>query len=541
VYDTQKGQLTLNSLIKGCRSVKEVTWNNETDFIESDTIEWPHSELDKVEKSLPVSGTLKGWSVPTLKDKLLETNLWRLKETLLYWESIPIRKVLDSARIIRRNLMEGPSFADEMDDQIKYTLRFKTTTCVTYTENWDISVREDARGIDSFFPPCHLLPFRRPESKDIDLIFQEPPEIQNDLYLTFKDNCRKYLKSGVELPFLDDLDRINLFGGSKTFDPPTGKSQTRSSQRLKNPGLELTDRFEFKYCFVQKTPAEDRAAVIASQKTLNTLTLLKKSLEAVRECPADCMPIKDFSWVGSWLSKRGCQYLMSDQKKCGLTFPRKLIKGLFEVLSEMYPGSIWDKGIVALDNTYVLLKDGSWKKQTCGTNLGMMNEYVSFITSVLVSSWIEEEGIEDVTPLMYNDDQIIRFESDFRTGSLPDRIDTGLSWDEYMRAHGLSVHVKKPYWSKAGVFLEIYGYDQSNPYNCKKKAQYIGNLFWSMLSSTVIEAKQFVSGVIGSLPQDYIEYADEAIPRIVNLFPYEFFSGEENILILSAGIGEEMT
>jgi hypothetical protein len=518
------------SLIKGCRSIKEVTWNGETSFIESDVIEWPHLELERVERSLPSSGSLKGWNVPSLRDKLLEANLLRLKATLTYWESIPIRKVLDSSRIIRRNILEGPSFADEMDDQIKYTLRYKTTTCVTYSDNWDIDIVDSAKGIDSFFPPCHLLPFRRPETQDIDLIFGEPKNISEALLSKFEINCRKYLKEGADLPFLDDLDRLSLFGGTKTFDPTTGRSGTRTGQRLKDPSLELTDAFKFKYVFVQKTASEDRAAVIADQETLNTLRLLKISLEAVRCCPTDCMPEKDFSYLERWLSRSGCQYLMSDQKKCGLTFPRLLLKRLFKVLKEMYPNSVFEKGYNAMDNTKVLLKDGSWKKQTCGTNLGMLNEYISFISSVLVSSWIEEEGIEDVDAKMYNDDQIIRFGVGHPLAeNLQARIDTGKAWDSYMDSHGLSVHTKKPYWSDSGVFLEIYGHSGRSPFNHMKRSQYVGNIFWSMLGTTVVEAKQFVSGIIDNLPESYLPEADRALPSLVNLFPFEFFSGEERI------------
>jgi hypothetical protein len=171
--------------------------------------------------------------------------------------------MLDPARLLRRNIQEGPKFADELDDRIKYSYRYKTTSCITYSESW-LDCDTEAWGLDYFFPPGHLIPFKREENEDIFLTLQEPPEVEKAFLDRFKQKVKDSVKQGVELPVLDDLDRLQLFGGAKTFDSSSLKKSTRTEQRSERPSLELADEFLYKYTFVQKTAAEDRAAVIAS-------------------------------------------------------------------------------------------------------------------------------------------------------------------------------------------------------------------------------------------------------------------------------------
>jgi signal peptidase I len=516
----------LSPLYEGVKTVKEVMWNHETSYISGEFIQWPHPEVQKVEQSIPVSGSLKGWKPPTLQDKLLQSHLWRMKYTLSYWElANSRRKCLDSARLLRRNLVEGPEFADELDDAIKYTYRYQTSKCIMYSDNWDAEIREDAWGHDYFFPPCHLLPFVRQDPGDINLVFKEDPKVPEKLLRNFKQKVRENIQEGVALPFLDDVDRLTLFGGTKTFVPGRQQTQTRTKVRLQDPTLETTDAFKFKYAFVQKTAAEDRAAVVTDQLTLNTMRLLKRSLEAIRKCSSDTMGVKDWHFLPQWLGDVHALYLMSDLKKCGLTFPRQLLFATLEVFLEVYPDAdIFRKGIDGYKNATIQLPDGSTRLMTTGVNLGMMNEYVSFIMGCLVELWIDQQGFEDVTALMYNDDQVIRFANPSITGSNSQELqDLGISWDTFMTRHGLSVHDKKSFWSDRGCFLEVYGRPSKITYTLHKETQYLGNLYWSLLSYNIVEAKEFCSGVISNLPERYIEKAiSDVLPEIVSLWGYEF-------------------
>jgi hypothetical protein len=499
-----------------------------------DTIEWPHPESEKVLRSLNLSQPLKAWTVPSLKDKYFEAHLHRLRATLLWWETLPIKKVISSTLIIYRNINEGPSFAEDMDDMIKYNFRWRTNSCITFSENWDVPLLlDDVRGIDAFFSPHHLIPFRIPENDDIYLTLQEPPQVSEELLANFKSFVKTRIKNNVkEQPFLDDLDRLELLGSQKTFDTHLNKTVSRSNQRLGNPSLKLTDEFIFKYSFIQKTPAEARAAVVTTQETLNTMRLMKKQLEAVRNCESDMMGCKDFSWLPNWLSSMFDMYLMSDQRKCGLTFSRPLINTVLDALIEMYPD--WEGfqlGKKGVNNMKVLLPDGKFHKQTNGVNLGMLNEYVSFTMGCLVEYWIEEQGYEDIADaLMYNDDQIIRFKpNDAITFTLTDQIEIGQSWDKCMESFGLSVHKKKPFWSRRGVFLEVYGSPETPAFTTVKRAQNVGNVFWALMMANITQAKEFTAGLFDALDERYLEDAYEALQDVIRIWGYEFSPHESKL------------
>jgi hypothetical protein len=236
------------------------------------------------------------------------------------------------------------------------------------------------------------------------------------------------------------------------------------------------------------------------------------------------MGVKDFSFLPSFLGSVHCHYLMSDLKKCGLTFPRELLYATLEVLEEIYPESkIFRQGIDGYKNATILMPDGSTRKQTNGVNLGMMNEYVSFIMGCLVELWIEQRGHDDAEALMYNDDQIIRFSRrEILELNVQDLAEIGLDWDEFMESYGLVVHEKKSFWSNRGCFLEVYGRPGKLTYTTYKEGQYIGNLYWSLLAYNICEAKEFCASIISDIPEHYMEKALLVLESIIELWGYEF-------------------
>jgi hypothetical protein len=230
------------------------------------------------------------------------------------------------------------------------------------------------------------------------------------------------------------------------------------------------------------------------------------------------MGVKDFSWLPRWLGNDSYYYLMSDLEKCGLTFPRPLFYATMDVLEEYYPDSVFGKGKLAYQNAEVLMGD-EWRPMTNGLNLGMMNEYVSFMMSCLVSLWIEEENYA-AEALMYNDDQVIRFPKEI-ISIQSEMMDAGLSWDNFMESAGCRVHKKKPFWSNRGVFLETYGNPQYS-WKLYKTCSYVGNLFWALLATNIVEAKEYVSGVMDSLSEFYRERATEVLTTVISLWGHEF-------------------
>jgi hypothetical protein len=444
---------------------------------------------------------------------------------LTWWyEKHNHKVVLDPARLLRRNVVEGPEFADELDDRIKYTYRYKTSNCLSYSYAW-LDVDMNAWGLDYFFPPSHLIPFKRKETKDILLTLEEPRKMSPLIRQLFKEAVRERIYHNEDLPVLDDIDRLMMFGSTKTFDSSNNTKKTRTEDRCSNPSLELTNEFLYKYTFVQKTAVEDRAAVIADHKTLNTLALMRKSLEAIRNCKSDVMSVKDFSFLDDWLGSFTHDYLMSDLKKCGLTFPQDMVIAALEVMAESYPNSVFERGIECIKNQKVMIDD-RWHRQTSGTNLGMLNEYVSFCMGVLVELFIERNGyVGTAEAMMYNDDQVIRFKKEMLGTSL--RIQIGSDWNEFMEDAGCTVHEKKPFWSDRGVFLETYG-NPARSFKLFKEVAYVGNLFWSLLAVSIPEAKSYVAGVVDNLSEHYRSKVKDVVSTIISYWGDEFTPAERS-------------
>ncbi|USW07200.1 putative RNA-dependent RNA polymerase [Downy mildew lesion associated ormycovirus 1] len=517
------GPLRTDSL-SGGRPLTEVTWMGETSHVGSDFIKWPHQETSTLERSLPLEGSLKGWNIPSLKDRNLYLHVMRVKDTLEEWHDHAKNPISNPALLMRRCLTEGPSLAEELDDIIKYNMRDKLSSCCMYRDSWDVPMFPEVRGFGDFFHPAHLIPWAIEDPGDINLTFEEPPPVSIDLEL-YKAYAREVIKDGEKLPELDDVDRLETLGESKTFVVENQTTTSRTSGRLaQGLSLETTDQFLFKYCFVQKTTVDSRAAVITDFKTHNTMRLLKLSLEAVADCEEDCLPCKDFGWLKYWLSRSDSTYLMSDQKKCGITFPRQLLFALVEVLEEKYPNGPFGLLRKGYENSRILMPDGRWLRQTRGVNLGMVNEYVSLAVSVLFRMWSREESVA-CEGLFYNDDQVIRFSRNLVTNT-QEKFEYGLLWDTFMEKAGMTVHKKKPFWSdQKGLFLEIYGTNHVG-FKTEKYPQIVGNIFWSYLACSVGEAKAYISSLFENTEEIYKERMLKALSIVIRRIGFEFEPSE---------------
>jgi hypothetical protein len=500
-------------------------WNNELSYVSDEFIAWPHPECSKIEKSILNLDNIRFWEVPKIKDQYLYAHLIRLKESLIWWEDSTPRRCISSTLLVVRNLAEGPSFAEEMADAIKYTYRQRMSTCAMYSEMWDAHIDETAWGIDYFFPPCHLIPWKIPDQGDIYLSLKDPPLVDNDLRTLFKNKVRECILDDVDDLFkkFDDLDKLQLLGGTKVWDGKSTRNKTRTETMFDKPNFSIGNKMRFKYAYVQKTAAEARAAVVCDQETLNLLRALKISLEQVRNCKSDVFNIRDFSFLEEWLSDPNSMYLMSDQSKCGLTFPPNLIEDVLIVLDETYPNSIFKIGLEGFRNREIFI-DGERYAQHLGPNLGMMNEYVSFAMGCLVELFRDQIGQQDFVAMMYNDDQILRYPRERATAS--SMMDIGESWDNFMIQYGCTVHEKKPFWSRNGCFLETFGYKDNKKFKCRKDNQVVLNLFWSLLCVNITHAKEYVASCFDQFDEVQRKMAEPALCSIVSLFGNEFLDKE---------------
>jgi hypothetical protein len=248
--------------------------------------------------------------------------------------------------------------------------------------------------------------------------------------------------------------------------------------------------------------------------------LLEYQLSQVISCKSDVIRRKDFSYLPEYLTYNAKRlYIMSDQRKCGLTFPLELLKVLYEELDKTFPD--WDFNLFqGYLNAYV--KRGRQMRQIKnGVGLGMMNASISLVTAILFEIWKEDQLPEyNLTGKFYNDDQIIRLYYDgYRKEVDPAIAELGISWNVFMESYGLQVHKKKPVIMPAGIFLEQYGEDF--PVCSRKRCQKVGNLFHTLCAGSIAEAKEIFSASIDSLPEEFKEEGLNLLPFFLSYWGYE--------------------
>jgi hypothetical protein len=504
-------------------------WQGDLSHVEKEIFSFPHVEAPKIIHSLKEVPNLKSWNIPKISDTIFSSELFRLKETALWWESTFPTRVMSAKCLMIRCLSEGPSFAEWLDEGIKYSFRL---TCgkAFLTEPREFPEQSDfVWGFDYFFSPYHLIHWEIPPGDDYKLVFQDPPEIEASLITSLKKVMKQYIKVTDQLPQLDDLDRLKLQTGTKMLTSRGTREFNFQARGKKGTPLTLTDTFLYERCFVNKAPHEGRDAFVPDEKTRNSLLLIHKQCGLILDHPADYITEKSFEKFADYLTGRSTTYyVMSDQKKCGLTFPLPLIKAFIEVLNELYP-----KEDLSHFQGYLnawLKTDGQSLPSRIrnGVGLGMANEIISFIVACVYQTWKDSNGWE-LDAAFYNDDQVIRYHHDEDDMWLPETNleDILESWNMHMASYGMAIHKKKPFVATSGVFLEIYG-RAFGKFSTDKVTQYVGCLFQSLTCCNITAAKEFVAGVWDSIPATYRHYAEKALNKVISLWGYEFTPCEIN-------------
>jgi hypothetical protein len=495
----------------------------------SDRVKWPHPEASTYSKSLEKVDNLSKWTIPKLKDATLYLHIWRLKEYLLWWETLPTpTKLTTGYRVMYQCLTRGPKFADELDDYLKYGTRLWSSLELTYGKDDYPSYCNEVEDWDQLPSPYHLIPWERPPSDDINLVFQNT-EVPNDKL----ESLREKIREKIHPPYtnkrtLDDVDLLKLTGASTSFDPSKNKRVSKTGSRLSQmQEIRTTRQFIYDYVHVDKAPHESRECVVPTPETLATTMLLEAQMEQVISCPYDVIREKDFSYLPNYLSVYShCLYILSDQKKCGLTFPRILLVTLYEELQKAFPD--WDFNLgQGLSESYIKYNNQMIKMRG-GPGLGQFNKSISLLVGLLFEIWKEEQDPElHLDGHFYNDDQVIRLHSSTpRVEPLPLWVnELALSWDMHMESFGLHVHHKKPFISDGGVFLEVYGHGFRT--STKKIGQKVGNLFDCLVSPNIAAAKEHFANVYDTLDKDNQEIAYNLLfDRILPIWGYEFYPQE---------------
>lgn len=500
---------------------------SDTTYLE-DVVKWPHPETQFYLNSLDKIDTLSQWDVPIGKDTTLYRHIMRLKYTLEWWDQIPTSKHLNSKGIIYQNLLCGPSFADELDDAIKYGLRLRASLALNYGKEEYPEFCNDYEDQDQLFSPRHLIPFERPETDDIKLLLQENGTCTKE----FEDELRELINEYVHTPiedkrYLDDVDKVRFTGSSTSFDSELNKRIPKIQAELKNVSMPLTKQFIYDYVNVYKAPHESRACVVPTKETLHTISLLELQMEQVISCPWDAIREKDFSYLPEYLSIYSKNlYIMSDQKKCGLTFPRKLLIILYEELEKQFPTFDFSYA-KALSDSWIKI-DGQMYQMQGGPGLGQFNKSISLLVSLIFESWRRKQDQNiHLKGKFYNDDQVIKFTFlEPRVEPLPDWVQNlALDWDIYMESFGLNIHKKKPFVAASGIFLEVYG--DGFPVTSTKITQKVGNIFHTLCSANICEAKELFSSIYNNLEYEHQIMAKNLLLNlIVPLWGFEFYPQE---------------
>jgi len=493
-----------------------------------DTVQWPHPECQLYLQSLQGNYNLRYWNVPVGKDITLYRNVLRLKECLIWWGDSPTKNKIGSPySILYENLERGPNFADEISDCLDYSLRLSAACSLTYgKEDFPLHARE-IESVEQIFHPHNLIPFQRPDGNDIQYLFDTPLDIDEQLI----SDLRQEIRDNIRVPIdnkrtLDDLDRIKLMGSQSAFDIGKNCRSTKTGLRIKNSSLLLTDRFEYDTVLVDKQPNESRDAVVPTPNTAATLYLLRLQLHQVLLVEEDVIWDQDFSWLPEWGSGvYGNLFILSDQKKCGLTFPRRLLIVLFEELSNKFPDWDFHYARDGLANTWVKdRRDGCLKQALGGPGLGQFSEAISILVALIFRIWKRNQDPElQLSGKFFNDDQAIRLRFDgIRAYPLPDWVtEVAQNWDSHMESYGLLVHRKKPFICKAGLLLEIYG--DEFPVSTEKTNQWVGNVFKTLVQPNIVAAKEYFAGLLDSIWVEERQLAINILERVLlRYWGYEF-------------------
>lgn len=468
-----------------------------------------------------------------ISDVTFRRELIRLKETLILWDEMPCDRKIGSPRgIFLANLRDKRSFAEDLSDAIDYTVRLAGGVYASAKDLFPAEAREDVKNIDQFFSPYHLLNFKGEVKNDISLI-QDKPVIREGSLALFREKAREYVKPIPKDIRLDDLDYLSQLGSQRcAFPRPRGaKRPTKTAVRFgKSYSMPSPRPFVFERVCIDKNAFESRDCVVPEEETLNSLLLLEKVIKYGYDIPSDVFHKTDFSFLEYWLSGYSrYTYIQSDQKKCGLTFPLELIECLLEVVDENSGTDFlkifsegYRKGIVIDPDTGIKF---DFKR---GVGLGMMNGAISAATAIVFELW-RDRFPEDQQPsgLFYNDDQVIRFRVNTYTYS--EAMSNGMAerasdWDEWMESFGLSIHRKKPFVSRSGVFLEVYGKDF--PINMEKRIQKTGNLIKALNATNICHAKELFSSTCDSLDEKFDPQIAKCLSVVRSYWGTEFAKDE---------------
>jgi len=484
----------------------------------------------ELDKSLSYSTYDPSWANKTFRQHFLilreKVKLWSLylKENNLVPFDTPLN-------VIKKNILNGQDYADYLKDYTNYSIRHSLG--IEYSSGEEHFIFDD---INQIYPHQHLINFiRKKDFSDIlDYAFTKP-KIRSDinkLRLIF----RKNLKENVNFRKVDSLDYLSVMDEKGSFE----KGRTTFSEALDyDPKGHIPSNLIYRINSIHKTPSESRVIAIAEPHCKLFLKYTRSMYKQLFDCKYDFYGKNRYSFEKRLHQRKDIIHLLFDQKKCGWTFPFELLEVLFEEISNLYP-EVEEfnklKEYFKYGDIYYQI-EGLKKQPVRGFTLGMFDDAVSFIIACMFENFKESLNLpqgfyeQNISGLFFGDDCDIIFENmePFECQSI------GNKWIYYMDSYGIYVNLKKSFYSRSGIFCEVYGRNDTK--QTLKHVYYCIQGLDILLAHNTAHAKNLFSSFWRTLityteyiPSTYIPgvmvLLNEVKSIIISSFPYEFVRNE---------------
>jgi hypothetical protein len=432
--------------------------------------------------------------------------------------------------VICNSLLNGPSYNEECADKLKYSQRktFWYHEAIAHELYGDYPFLEGS--IDYLVDPQYLIHWELNDPEDYKLYFEpalssEDEDVNGGIAALLN---AINVAGKIEYMNPDILDNLEFLRSSKCYDMASDKNITNYENHLKNCGsLNFTNRFIFKRVFIQKNAGETRDALVAEPETLHTIVTYQNILKQI--FPKLFKEYKLFKFDAfkefKRLPKSYNRFMMTDLSKCGINYPRKFLLEILDILRTYVKHDVAELTYQAYLANPTLMVDGKPHKMTNGVGLGMFSEIVT-VGTILAYRYGKTMKVipDDAMAWMYNDDQVIMWNSDeYVAKSVFASVQGG--WNNILRGFGIKVHDLKPFCSDQGCFLEKWT-QEAYPMMEKRCRQY-NTLLNALKGNNIVAAKEFYNQHHnkwwGLSEQDNAD----ALSLLIDFWGYEFHKDEE--------------
>lgn len=453
----------------------------------------------------------------------LKFEIIRTYYALRFWEYTPGSKRYSASEILRRSLLEGPTYAQSLSDEWDYGIRRKFRIRGLYSDYSDWVPVEHYNEI----PPIAYLIRWKESSDDIEHMKIPLWSFDNDLMEELRNEIRDSLPESIEIP--SDIEIISEVKTSTTLDLDRMKTIPFYQGRLEPLGSEFSHIFKGKRSIIPVGPANTRDAVVTTIDTYNSVKwcdlVIGTLLEDQDESLISNSPQKFNSKLSKMtrIPKRGEMFWLRDIKKCGLTFPRELFHIVQECLSEKYP----DKDFSRFDiyRHYSIWDENGKPVETVrGYCLGMANNLVTFIQCMISNMLVKRLPDHiNVHALYGNDDSCLKV---WAEDSVLDHVDAMMiQCEDFEILKGLNIitNDKKSFWSWRPILFEEYGHE-----DFKVKHSRIACALSTAMSAPDIKYAKFLTSSISLGLWDNRDWLAPLFADIIHKWGYEYYPQEYN-------------